>query len=80
MERCHHGNDVKVTDEDGFLSRSMMIKAKNMIMKERIWINRVDLFQEIKTAQANVQEVRLEPRLRPIVASATREEHSHGDS
>ena len=35
------GNDVKVTDEDGFLSRSMMIKAKNTIMKERIWINRV---------------------------------------
>ena len=33
-------NDVKVTDEDGFLSRSMMIKAKNTIMKERIWINR----------------------------------------
>ena len=32
---------MKVTDEDGFLSRSMMIKAKNIIMKERIWINRV---------------------------------------
>ena len=28
--------DVKVTDEDGFL-----VKAKNTIMKERIWINRV---------------------------------------
>ena len=35
------GNDIKVTDEDGSLSRSMMIKAKNTIMKERIWINRV---------------------------------------
>ena len=34
-------SDVKVTDEDGLLSRSMMIKAKNIIMKERIWINRV---------------------------------------
>ena len=34
-------SDVKVTDEDGFLSCSMMIKAKNIIMKERIWINRV---------------------------------------
>ena len=33
--------DVNVTDEDGFLSRSMMIKAKNTLMKERIWINRV---------------------------------------
>ena len=34
-------SDVKVTDEDGLLSRSMMIKANNTIMKERIWINRV---------------------------------------
>ena len=34
-------HDVKVTDEDGLLSRSMMIKANNTIMKERIWINRV---------------------------------------
>ena len=34
-------SDVKVTVEDGFLSCSMMIKAKNIIMKERIWINRV---------------------------------------
>ena len=31
---------AKVTDEDGFLSCSMMINAKNIIMKERIWINR----------------------------------------
>ena len=29
------------TDEDGFLSCSMMIRAKNIIMKERIWINPV---------------------------------------
>ena len=34
-------SDMKVTDKDDFLSRSMMIKAKNIIMKERIWINRV---------------------------------------
>ena len=33
-------SDVKMTDENDFLSNSMMIKAKN-IMKERIWINRV---------------------------------------
>ena len=32
---------VKVTDEDGFLAGSMMINAKNTIMKERIWIDRV---------------------------------------
>ena len=32
MDAC----DVNVTDEDGFLS---MIKAKNTLMKERIWIN-----------------------------------------
>ena len=30
-----------MTDKDDFLSRSMMIKAKNITMKERIWINRV---------------------------------------
>ena len=42
MECGHQGHDVKVTDEDGFLSCSMMIRAKNNIMKERIWINRVD--------------------------------------
>ena len=29
-------HDVKVTDEDGLLSRSMMIKAKDIIMNERI--------------------------------------------
>ena len=34
-------SDVNVTDEDGFLSRCMMIKAKNIIMKERTWVNRV---------------------------------------
>ena len=31
----------------------------------------VDPFKEFKTARANVQEVRLEPRLRSTVASAT---------
>merc|ERR1711916_348573 len=34
-------SDVKVSDEDGYLSRSMTIKANNKIVKERIWINRV---------------------------------------
>ena len=34
-------SDVTVTDENGFLSRSMVIKAKNITMKERTWINRV---------------------------------------
>ena len=33
-------SDVRVTDEDGFLSCSMMIKADN-IMKGRTWTNRV---------------------------------------
>ena len=42
MECGHHGNDLKVTDEDDFPSCSMMIKAKNIIMKERMWNNRVD--------------------------------------
>ena len=30
-------SDVKVTDEDGFLSRNNTIKANNKIVKERIW-------------------------------------------
>ena len=34
-------SDVKMTDEDSFLSNSTMIKAKNIIMQERIWINGV---------------------------------------
>ena len=34
---------VKVTDEDGFLSRNIMIKAKNTIMKERIIDRIVDV-------------------------------------
>ena len=49
MECGHHGNDVKVTDEDGYLSRNMTIRANvnddsqfaNKIAKERIWINPV---------------------------------------
>ena len=32
--------DVKVIDEDGFLVGNKVSKAKNTIMKERIWINR----------------------------------------
>ena len=41
VKRVMTRSDVKVTDEDDFLFRSMMIKAKNIIMKERTWINRV---------------------------------------
>ena len=36
-------NDLKVTDEDDVLSCSLMIKAKNIIMKEQIWITSVSL-------------------------------------
>ena len=35
----HYANDADELER--FVSRSMMIKAKNIIMKERIWINRV---------------------------------------
>ena len=34
-------SDVKITDEEGFLSRRRMIKPENIIMKERIWFNAV---------------------------------------
>ena len=40
-EKYMNVSDVNVTDEDDFLSRSTMIKAKNIIMKERTWIDRV---------------------------------------
>ena len=40
-EKSMNVNDVRVSDEDGFLFCSMMIKAKNNIKKERIWTNRV---------------------------------------
>ena len=40
-EKFMDASDVKVTEENGFLSRTLMIKAKNIIMKERIWINHV---------------------------------------
>ena len=64
-------SDVKVTVEDGFLSCSMMIKAKN-IMKERIWINRVDqrgvtgtqsLHTEPQRCQIQCREVSNETRV-----------------
>ena len=29
------------TDENGFLSKSMMIKAMKIVVLEKIWINRV---------------------------------------
>ena len=45
---------VKVSDEDGFLSRSMMIKAKNIIMKERIWIS-VKLTIQNRVAKVDVE-------------------------
>ena len=32
---------MNVTDEDSTLSSSMMTKAKNTLVKERLWINRV---------------------------------------
>ena len=35
------GEFMEVTDEDGFLSRSLVTKAKNTSVKERIWIRRV---------------------------------------
>ena len=52
----HHGNDVKVTDEDGFLSCSMMINANNRIVKERIWINRVAQRDDMKRLRSEDDE------------------------
>ena len=41
MKCSHHGNDMKVTEKNDFLSRSIMIKARNIIVKERIWTGSV---------------------------------------
>ena len=45
---------MNVIDEDGFLSRSMMIKAKDIIMKERIWIT-VKLTIQNRVAKVDVE-------------------------
>ena len=47
-------SDVKVTDEDGYLSRSKTIKANNKIVKERIWIN-VKLTIRNRVAKVDVE-------------------------
>ena len=61
--------------------RSREIHCREVPNEIRVnWKTFLDLFKEFKTARANVQEVKLEPRQRPTVASATREEHSHCDS
>ena len=41
MKCVHHGNDVKVTGEDDFLSSNNTIKADNKIVKERFWTGSV---------------------------------------
>ena len=53
-EKSMNASDVKVTDEDGFLSRFMMIKSKNIIMKERIWIT-VKLTTQNRVAKVDVE-------------------------
>ena len=63
---------MKVTDEDGTLSSSMMTKAKNTLVKERLWTNRVAseivfLFLHLDTGaplhEERVTAVREEPNL-----------------
>ena len=44
---------VKVSDEDGFLSNGMMIKAKNTIMKECI----IDRIVAMQRQEPNIQTV-----------------------
>ena len=57
-EKSMNGSDVKMTDEDSYLSRSKTIKANNKIVKERIWIT-VKL-----TIQTRVAKVDVEPNKR----------------
>ena len=48
---------VKVSDEDGFLSNSMMIKAKNTIMKECIIDRIVDVTVAMQRQVPSIQTV-----------------------
>ena len=52
---------VKVSDEDGFLSNSMMIKAKNTIVNERIIDRIVDVTvamqRQVPTIQTGLQKL-----------------------
>ena len=36
-------SDMTLTDEDGYLSRSKTFNSNNKIVKERIWIAKVDV-------------------------------------
>ena len=47
-------SDVKVTDEDGYLSCSKTIKANNNTVKERIWIT-VKLTVKNRVAKVDVE-------------------------
>ena len=53
-EKSMNVSDVKVTDEDGYLSRSKTIKANNKIVKERIWIT-VKLTIQNRVAKVDVE-------------------------
>ena len=56
----------------------MKLTIQNRVAKVDVEPNATSLIvKEFKTARANVQEVRLGPRLRFTVGSATREEHSY---
>ena len=41
LEKYMDVSDVKVSEDDTFLSHSMAVRAINTTMKERIWMNRV---------------------------------------
>ena len=65
-----HVSNVKMSDEDDFLSHTMTIKPNNTIVKERIWVNRVaseSVFQALHPGAGNqlhderVSAVREEP-------------------
>ena len=57
-------SDVKMTDDDSFLSRSMMIKIKNIIMKERMWTGLVTSKNETQPLHdERIITVREEPSL-----------------
>ena len=56
----------------------MKLTLQNRVAKVDVEPNATSLIiKEFKTARADVQEVKLDPRLRLTFASASREERSH---
>ena len=62
-------SDVKALDEDGYLSRSITIKANSKIVKEQIWTNRFAIKMESHPLDSDT-----DPRCKRSVCFSVRKE------